>query len=34
MREALNLSEGEYLSDALEKGRATRVLPASSPYVA
>ena len=27
MREALNLSEGEYLSDALEKGRATRVMP-------
>ncbi len=27
MREALNLSEGEYLSDALEKGRATRIMP-------
>ena len=24
---ALNLSEGEYLSDALRKGRATRVMP-------
>ena len=27
MRDALNLTDGEYLSDALEKGRSSRVMP-------